>query len=532
MTAIKLFQVAITYNCNKSCSYCYAHNLRDEYDDMDIESFKQVLNWLEKNNIKKFNFTGGEPTLHPKIKEFVSLASERGFKLTILSNGIFPTDLIEALPDVESFLINYNPREHYSEEEYELLHKNLESLKKHNVKIMLQINITENLTSCEHVLKACKSFRVSQVNLDFIVPNALQSNSYIESADYQKKKALMLGFMEKLRKIGVRTKISRPMPKCCFTRQELKTLDNDTYFNCGSGNSIITVNPDLTTFPCLSIFFRGPKITSFRDVDAFRKFYEKSISQVKWKRKIYEKCGNCIYFARRQCQGACLGYKCKRFEIHKTDRYTIYSQFQLEEIQEFLRAVDKSINSLDQFLTRQRRAIIFLFDNKEDLFYYSGKYDYPAWVNGFVLNPNVYVQYGAKAGKDLVHELCHLYVRNWNLPTWLQEGFCQYMAKEDNTEQLRNLMKMKKIISFDSLSRTGSIGMLEFDADRIDMNICYQQSLNFVRFLVESFGIEKVKDLLTSNYDDFYSYFSHLTGADFASCEKRWIEHLETDSGN
>lgn len=100
---------------------------------MSLNDFKELLDWMERNNIKQFNFTGGEPTIHPQIKEFIETAHSRGFKIGIFSNGLFPENSIENFKYVSSFLINYNPKSHYTPKEYKTLHQNLEDLSKKKI---------------------------------------------------------------------------------------------------------------------------------------------------------------------------------------------------------------------------------------------------------------------------------------------------------------------------------------------------------------------------------------------------------------
>lgn len=530
MYPIKLFQVAITYNCNKNCNYCFVGNLKGSYEDMDLDNFKELLEWLEKNNIKSFNLTGGEPTIHPRINEFIDLAHKKNFKLNIFSNGLYPESSIKNLKHVNSFLINYNPKSHYTQREYELLHNNLKNLKKENVKVTIMFNITDEINSCEHILKVCNNYKITDVLLDLIIPNSLKSNYFIDTYNFHNKKAILLSFMEQLRSNNIKLRISRPMPKCLFTKKELQKLKklNEVYFKCGTGNTIVAVNPDLTTFPCLSIFFRGPRITSFKNIAEFRQFYKKSINNLQWQKFLYDKCKSCIYYIRRECQGACLCHKCREFNVRKSDRYTIYSQYEINKIKGFVLSVEKAVTKLDSIFGKINKKInIYLFDNKEDLFFYSGAYHYPDWVSGFTTSNMTYFQYGNMGARSLVHELCHLYIQNLaknKIPTWLNEGFSEFVSNEDNAHKLKELMKKKKLLSFKKLSNCKDL--LEYDKDILDSNICYNQSHNFVRYLVNNFGIDKVMKFVTNKYDDFYKHFFDITEKDFFEVEKEWLKNF------
>jgi radical SAM protein with 4Fe4S-binding SPASM domain len=531
-TGVKLFQVAITYNCNKNCSYCFAKSLRGSYDDMTLDDFKQLLDWMEKNGIKRFNFTGGEPTIHPKIKEFIEMAYRRGFNFSIFSNGLFSENEIDNFNHVDSFLINYNLESHYTKGEYKLLHHNLENLVKRKIKINIMFCITDEIRSCEHILKACKKYSVTDVLLDFTIPDSLKSNKFIDYEEFETKKKLIVGFIKKLRKQKIKVSFARPMPRCIFTKDELKEFKQDMYFRCGSGegNTIITVNPDLTTFPCLSIFFRGPRVTSLRNISEFTQFYKKSLDNLRWQRVLYDKCKSCVYFIRKECQNACLCYKCKQFNIHQGDSYVIYSQYRIKDIEKFIKLVDRSISRLNKIFGKLNKKInIFLFDNRDDLLYYSGVYFYPKWVSGFAYSNLSYFAYSNKVSRRILHELCHLYIQNFaksKVPTWLNEGFCEFVTLNNNFKRLKKLMRTKKLLPFEKLLDCGHMSLLEYDKSPPDNNICYNQSNNFVCFLVNNFGIDKVMHLITGEYNDFYKHVQATMGKSFSNIERDWLKSL------
>ena len=76
----------ITNVCNTICDYCFRLDSDKKY--MDIETFKNVLNKLKELGCKRLAITGGEPTLHPNIKEMINLAYDNGFYVDLITNGI------------------------------------------------------------------------------------------------------------------------------------------------------------------------------------------------------------------------------------------------------------------------------------------------------------------------------------------------------------------------------------------------------------------------------------------------------------
>jgi uncharacterized radical SAM superfamily Fe-S cluster-containing enzyme len=89
---IRLPVVTITSACNLDCPICYVHNKNQDAYHMDPEELRPILRSLKAEQggeVDIINFTGGEPTVHPRFAEFVRIAREEGVhRVTICSNGV------------------------------------------------------------------------------------------------------------------------------------------------------------------------------------------------------------------------------------------------------------------------------------------------------------------------------------------------------------------------------------------------------------------------------------------------------------
>lgn len=77
----------ITNRCNYNCRFCFARNLGKEMRDITVAV--NVLEKLKDIGMKKINFVGGEPMLHPLIFDLIRIAKEMGFLTSIVSNGYY-----------------------------------------------------------------------------------------------------------------------------------------------------------------------------------------------------------------------------------------------------------------------------------------------------------------------------------------------------------------------------------------------------------------------------------------------------------
>ena len=83
--------VPVTSGCNLDCPICYTVNNNTDAYQMSEEEFAKIIEHLKNqhDDIDIINFTGGEPTLNPKLIRFLEMCQEVNIRrLTISTNGI------------------------------------------------------------------------------------------------------------------------------------------------------------------------------------------------------------------------------------------------------------------------------------------------------------------------------------------------------------------------------------------------------------------------------------------------------------
>lgn len=80
----------VTYRCNSKCSYCnvWRDELFKNKKELSLEDAKLMLKQCYDIGIRYVDFTGGEPTLYPYLKEIIEYAKELGIKTEVTSNCI------------------------------------------------------------------------------------------------------------------------------------------------------------------------------------------------------------------------------------------------------------------------------------------------------------------------------------------------------------------------------------------------------------------------------------------------------------
>ncbi|MEA2088846.1 MAG: anaerobic ribonucleoside-triphosphate reductase activating protein [Patescibacteria group bacterium] len=103
----KMTAIIFTVGCNFDCAYC--HN-KDLFKDKNIKdrliSEKEIFEFLNKrkNILEAVTITGGEPTLHKDLPDFINRIKKLGFLVKLDSNGTNPVMLKEL---VNKKLVDY-----------------------------------------------------------------------------------------------------------------------------------------------------------------------------------------------------------------------------------------------------------------------------------------------------------------------------------------------------------------------------------------------------------------------------------------
>ena len=75
----------ITTACNLACWFC--HRYRGEVEVFDTTRLTEAIGLLDDHGIRDVILTGGEPFLHPDLREIITALTTRGIDVDICSNG-------------------------------------------------------------------------------------------------------------------------------------------------------------------------------------------------------------------------------------------------------------------------------------------------------------------------------------------------------------------------------------------------------------------------------------------------------------
>ena len=80
-------QIELTYRCSLNCIHCYCKGLEDKNRELTTQEWKKILDEIQKEGCIWLTFTGGDPFIRDDFLEIYSYIKDRGFIITLFTNG-------------------------------------------------------------------------------------------------------------------------------------------------------------------------------------------------------------------------------------------------------------------------------------------------------------------------------------------------------------------------------------------------------------------------------------------------------------
>lgn len=309
-------QFNITYVCDmyNVCSYCYAQKFvkKIRKKNMDAEDFDKFLGWLKTLNVKDVVLIGGEPTLHPRLGDFLNILEKHKLRCRVFTNGFSNKRAIELLCGnryVHEIFFHYDDTYLASNKSKRgRFFENLAYCMQWGKKIFLRYNINESHFDFKGVIETAKKYR-AHIGYSISAPS-YGHRSYIPIKKCRDFVPQLRNFVISAKMEKIKLRLARPLPLCLFPESELPFWQEyaDLMAVCEPINDV-TINPDMTAQLCSVLFStRDEKPVTSKDelLYAFERL--KNIGRELKETPSIEECISCKYFA-GQCQGGCLSYK-------------------------------------------------------------------------------------------------------------------------------------------------------------------------------------------------------------------------------
>jgi MoaA/NifB/PqqE/SkfB family radical SAM enzyme len=186
---IRKLYVEASSRCNLACKMCFRHSwIGESFGDLDPAVFARVMEDPALDETETVFFGGmGEPLVHPALTEMAALASARGKKVELVTNGTLLTRekasrLIEAgvsriWVSIDELYENYGKIQIGSD--FDLVLRNLEAYNELRQGTDLRLGMTavvmrDNIASLRRIREFAEHFGADDLNLSHIIPNRAQ----------------------------------------------------------------------------------------------------------------------------------------------------------------------------------------------------------------------------------------------------------------------------------------------------------------------------------------------------------------------
>jgi radical SAM protein with 4Fe4S-binding SPASM domain len=312
--------LAPTYRCNLSCDYCYAKDWGLDFpDEMSLNNLEQAFAWMSDQGINYMILCGGEPTVYTHFPTLLSKARDRNIRIMLTTNGLYSKTVQEFINNnyIEEFIGHYDQETMLTRDtQRRQFIDNLLKARNNGVNVILRYTLTENSTADEwtDLIDMAKTLDVNVISYGFAFKNVAGNNNYY---DYQLGKQrknfeqVFTAFFNDCSQQSLKLHQSKPFPLCLLEKDTLRKVifKGSIRLSCTAHarhfSHNVTINPDLSTFPCNGLGIRGPKITTFESLVAVGRYYAEQLQQLQY-HPYDTSCQECLLFYRGFCQGVCL----------------------------------------------------------------------------------------------------------------------------------------------------------------------------------------------------------------------------------
>jgi MoaA/NifB/PqqE/SkfB family radical SAM enzyme len=311
--------LVITYECNRSCPYCFARG-KSQPDansgskspgptHISSEDFDKYLEFLRKDRRSDLKLLGGEPTLHPAFIEMISRSLDSGFSITLFTNGLWPRsvqDFFEKDPRTERVHFIFNVNEPAMQTARESSWQ-AESLRIAGARGCLGFNIYREEFSLGFIPELIDTFSLQKhVRLGLASPIFGHDNSHVASSRLRRVGKSLVAELQGLERRDILCSFDCGIPLCMFDEEDIGRVFLSTTPWASLCRSGIDVGPDLSVWPCfpLSGILNVP-LLDFESRDALDVYFSEKLAPFR-KYGCLEECATCKYLLRKQCCGGCL----------------------------------------------------------------------------------------------------------------------------------------------------------------------------------------------------------------------------------
>lgn len=320
-----LSEVALTYKCNLKCMFCYAgcnctSNPAGSDKEMSLKEFKNTIKTIyTEAKVPSISFTGGEPTLRPKLLlECISFAHELGMRVNLITNGTLIDSALAkqlnkaGLDSVQVSIEGITSETHdkivQSKGAFEKTIKAIDLIKKTGIHVHTNTTLNRlNIDECKQLPGFVKnSLGLDRFSMNLVIPAGSTGINNDLIIQYSEAGNIILEIQKESKRQQIDFMWYSPIPMCIFN-----TITNELgNKGCAACDGLLSVAPNGDILPCSSYSQPVGNLNkkSFKEI-----WNGKEALFFRDKEFAHPLCHQCDHFA--VCNGGCplywksIGYK-------------------------------------------------------------------------------------------------------------------------------------------------------------------------------------------------------------------------------
>jgi len=177
----------LTEGCNLACRHCWIapkyQTAEHSYPSLDLDLFHSILRQAKAMHVPAIKLTGGEPLLHPQIREILDIIRDEGFSLTIETNGILCTpDIVQMLATFKGLFVSVSLDGAYPETyewvrgvkgSFEVALNGIRNLVKYGIRPQIIMTVMKcNKDQMEPMVRLAEALDAGSVKFNLLQPTA------------------------------------------------------------------------------------------------------------------------------------------------------------------------------------------------------------------------------------------------------------------------------------------------------------------------------------------------------------------------
>ena len=329
--------IMLTYRCNLACPYCFANEFVNRTDaDMTEPDFQKAVEFAASEPGATIGLIGGEPTIHPKLPEFIRILAKNPNVSTVMvyTNGLQLEPLLKVMSEagigpMVRILVNCNSPKVMGNYNFDRLKASLDlafGTYKQGKQIKFGLNLYDNGFDYEFIKELLVRYDQKQLRISLTVPDFGVCGKVDSVENFKSRKDYLFRFFKEMEKIGVMPyyDCNKP-PQCIWTEEEWAWLEwyKNKYRSVATNltdqksrcEPVVDILPDLRAVRCFGMSdFEKVSITEFESVEDLRNYFRNLVDAEAFRISASGACRDCYDRKTGYCTGGCLGYKQKEIQ--------------------------------------------------------------------------------------------------------------------------------------------------------------------------------------------------------------------------